>query len=119
MEHLEHPERFLAAVGPALVADGCMVLVIPAITNETLLAQNLSNPFHRSNLYVDEWLDLFARHGWKSQIFRHTYCGAEPLDFASPFVSSAREEDFEFPPSNREGLYTQLTLSGVYLLTRA
>jgi SAM-dependent methyltransferase len=119
MEHLVHPENFLVRAGKILTSCGQMILAIPCIVNDTLLAENQANPHHRSNFTVDHWLKLFSDHGWNVQIFQHTYPGMiKDIDFTSPFRSKAQLEAFEFTPTDRDGLYSQLSLTGVYLLSR-
>ena len=118
LEHLQDPERFLDRIEVSLTRKGQVLLVMPPITNEWCLAENESISFHVSNLTVEEWIDLFVNHGWRVDLFRHTYsAGIEELDFSSPFPSKARTDAFEFPCASRDDLYKQPTLSAIYLLT--
>ncbi len=120
LEHLMHPERFLDRAGRLLAAGGDLIVAVPYITTAALLAENEANPHHRSNLTVDQWLELFSEHGWQVELYRHSYPRmAEVLDFSSPFASDARVEDFEFTLTDRDGLTSQLSLTAVFVLSRA
>lgn len=119
LEHLERPERFLGEARRLLTPGGEMLLVMPPITSDGHRRLNEANPFHRSNLTVDDWLALFADHGWTADLYRHTYEGPGRLDFASPRPSRTRLEDFRFTPASRDEVYREGSLSGVYRLAPA
>lgn len=119
LEHLPQPGRFLEDAREGLAPRGTLLIVVPPITTPALLRENEDVPFHVSNLSVDDWLALFAEHGFSVQCFRHEYApGIERLDFRSPKASSARWEDFSFVPATRDELYRLPTLSAVYRLER-
>ncbi len=119
MEHLRAPERFLELSKRSLSPGGRLILVIPAITHPAMLALNEDISYHRSNKYVDEWLRLFDDHGWDAQCFQHHHPGMYgDLDFLSPWESTVSVDEFEFIQSDRDGLYSEPTLSGVYILQR-
>lgn len=120
LEHLASPRRFLEPMGTWLSEGGEAVFAVPPITNEYQLRLNQDNPFHLSNLAIAEWLDLFRELGWSVRCYRQCYrANGGELDFSSPRRSSASVRDFEFPASDRDGLYTEATLGALFHLRRA
>lgn len=120
LEHLTHPEKFLERAVSALEPTGKFLFAIPAIVDESSFRQNQEIPYHRSNFFVDEWLELFRKLGFEVRLFAQSYGpGADLLDFGSPFPSSIRDEDFLFSPISRDSLYSSPCLGAIYELTRA
>ncbi len=117
MEHLENPEKFLKAAKLGLQPTGSMVLAVPPITNEQLLADNQENPHHLSNLTIGEWLDLFSGLDFDVELYRHTHPAWQELDFASYQRSRFHDTEFLFQQSEREGLARDQTLTAVFLLS--
>lgn len=117
LEHLRQPERFLSAAASILTKSGRLVVALPPIVNEGQKSDNDAIPYHRSNLYVDEWIELFGRFSKTLTIYRQCWSPAvkEP-DFASPFRSRLAIESFEFHETDRDELYQRPSLGIVYEL---
>lgn len=64
LEHLESPGLFLRDCASILTASGRVVLAVPPITFPERLAQHRGIHYHRSNLTVIEWVQLFVETGW-------------------------------------------------------
>ena len=118
LEHLDDPHEFFRSVEDWRHPVSEMIVVVPPITSEALLAENLRNPYHQSPLTVDQWLEVFSRCGWIPRLYRHTHPAHDQLDFSSPFPSVFRAEEFEFLPTDRDGFYREPTLSAVFHLER-
>lgn len=74
-----------------------MLIAVPPILDQATLALNLGNPWHRSNLYVDEWAALFASEGLQVRQYFQRYEDPEiVLDFTDPRESRARLSSFLF-----------------------
>ena len=119
LEHLHHPELFLVGAQRLLSAGGGLVVAVPPITNQQSLAEHHGIRYHRSNLSIDAWLTLFEASGWAAEAHQHVVREGVTLDFSSPFESKVRPEEFEFPKSDRDGLYRQLTITAIFVLRPA
>ncbi|MDY7095677.1 MAG: class I SAM-dependent methyltransferase [Acidobacteriota bacterium] len=116
MEHLRSPERFLRAASRALAPGGEMLLAVPPITNEHLLADNQANPHHLSNLTVDEWLQLFQRLGLAAHLYRHGHPQIEELDFSSHLPSRFAADEFTFVEVSPRRFAEKASLTAVFRL---
>ncbi len=116
LEHLVSPGSFLRALRSVLRDGGIALIAVPPITNERLLADNQANPFHKSNLWIDDWIDLFRSHGFGLEMFRHSHHELAALDFGSFRPSRFSVDDFTFPPSSRDELYAKQSLTAIFLL---
>ena len=95
-EHLDDPELGLDCVAEHLASGGQFLMVVPPIVDEASLQENLRNRFHRSNLFVGEWLSLLQNHFASVRTFRHVLAVEGDLDFSDPFPSRFSENDFAF-----------------------
>jgi SAM-dependent methyltransferase len=118
LEHLSSPESFLGRVWKLLPHDGCLVLALPPILSKLDLERHKGIHYHRSNLSVDEWLDVFDSSGWHVNLYRHWYNGIERIDFASPFRSKLDTNDFAIDETNRDGLYARPPITAIYELRK-
>jgi len=119
LEHLNHPDLFLSDAHRLLMTGGALLVAVPPITDQRSLAQHRDIRIHRSNLLIDDWLKVFEATGWRAEAYRHIVRGGVTLDFNSPFESTVRPEDFKFPRSDRNGLYSQPTITAVFVLSPA
>ena len=63
IEHLEEPERFLAAAGRCLVPDGTLLVSTPdRAATPPFVAGRPRNPFHVHEWYADEFAALLRAH---------------------------------------------------------
>jgi SAM-dependent methyltransferase len=116
LEHLEHPERFLASAFKTLRPGGHAVLAVPPITSEADLRAQDGIHYHRSNLSVSAWLDLLRAHQWSVRILQHRFAAAGPgPDFYSPFPSKLSTSDFEVTESSLDGVYRNPPLTAIFL----
>jgi SAM-dependent methyltransferase len=119
LEHLDRPERFLALAADALTAGGRLVVALPPITYAAALEQHERIRYHRSNLSVDGWLELFARCGWSVAVLAHRYAPEPALpDFRSLEPSRLSAGDFTVLPSHRNAVYAEPPITVVYALAR-
>lgn len=117
LEHLDEPDKFLAAARAALSPGGRMILALPPIVSEADRAVHDRIHYHRSNLSVDGWLELFEREDWGVEIIAHRYSGRDHvLDFTSPLRSTADVRAFFFAPSTRDEIYAVPPITVVYVL---
>lgn len=97
LEHLRNPAEFLGLCKQALTATGTMLVAVPWIVDEATLEGNRRNPWHRTNLRVDEWSELFARCGWEEELWIQTFDPATGVpDFLDPRPSPRPIEHFQF-----------------------
>ncbi len=116
MEHLAHPERFLAGVARALVPGGRFLVAVPPLYSDADLALHAGNDDHLSNLSLRGWHDLFAHEGWDVRLLSHR-C-TRPLDFASLAPSAATPEEFRFEEESLDTAYRRPALTALFELTR-
>jgi SAM-dependent methyltransferase len=116
MEHLHSPETFLRAARRTLALGGEMLIAVPPITNEHLLADNQANPHHLSNFTVDEWLELFQRLGFTAYLYRHSHPDIEQLDFSSHLPSRFATEEFTFEEISAQSFAEKAALTAVFRL---
>lgn len=94
-EHLRDVDAAIAGVRRALKERGTFVLAVPPILDGRALEDNRRNPYHHTNLYVDQWRELLARTFEEVTVFAHL-APESTLDFADPFPSNVRPESFRF-----------------------
>ena len=94
-------------------------MVVPPVVDQATLLDSQRNPFHRSNLFVDEWLTLLRARFGSVRTFRHLLGVGGVLDFSSPFPSRFAAADFLFLEVPAESLGTLPTLGAVFLCGRA
>jgi SAM-dependent methyltransferase len=116
MEHLAHPERFLAGVARALTPSGRLLVAVPPLYSDADLALHSDNEAHLSNLSLRGWHGLFAGEGWSVRLFSHR-C-ERPLDFASHAPSSVAAGEFRFVEESLDAAYRHPALTAVFELTR-
>lgn len=119
LEHLHHPELFLVGAHHLLSAGGGLVVAVPPITDQQSLAEHHGIRYHRSNLSIGAWLTLFDASGWVAEAHRHVVREGVTLDFTSPFESEVQPGEFEFPRSDRDGLYRLPTITAIFVLRSA
>ncbi len=119
LEHLEHPDAFLAAAFDALVPGGLAVLAVPPITTEAVLEENRGIPYHRSNLTLSEWDALLRRFPCSVTLYHHRFVGSgPPPDFTSPFPSRLLISDFSLSEGTVEEAYRSCPLTAVFVARR-
>jgi len=118
LEHLREPARFIDSARILLADSGPLVLVLPPIWSEADLRAHSHVPYHRSNLSIEQWLELFTRGGWRIDLYRHLVPPGRQVDFASPFRSVLRPSDFPFGATDKMTLYSEPVVSVAYVLTR-
>ncbi|MCP4898050.1 MAG: class I SAM-dependent methyltransferase [bacterium] len=117
LEHLDDPGEFFKAVRNGLTKDGTLILALPPIVSEEDLEVHDDIHYHRSNLSVDAWLELFESEGWDVQMLAHRCSESETaLDFSSPFRSRVGVSDFSFTPSDRDEMYREPPITAIYVL---
>ena len=117
LEHLTNPARFLAEVRTALAPGGQAILAVPPITSPSVLAEHRAIHFHRSNLTIDEWLNLVSGAGWQQvKVLAHRYRAAPLPDFTSPRRSRLVAEAFTFESTTRDVVYSDLPITLVIVL---
>jgi 2-polyprenyl-3-methyl-5-hydroxy-6-metoxy-1,4-benzoquinol methylase len=119
LEHLEHPELFLAAAFNALVTGGAAVIAVPPITTEAVLHENRGIHYHRSNLTLSEWAALLARFPWSVTLYHHRFVGSgPPPDFTSPFPSRRSVSDFSLLEGTVEEAYGNCPYTAFFVARR-
>jgi 2-polyprenyl-3-methyl-5-hydroxy-6-metoxy-1,4-benzoquinol methylase len=119
LEHLEHPETFLATASNALVTGGTAVFAVPPITTEAVLQENRGIHYHRSNLTLPEWAALLARFPWLVTLYHHRFVGSgPPPDFTSPFPSRRSVSDFSLFEGTVEEAYRTCPYTAFFVARR-
>jgi len=119
LEHLEHPDTFLATAFNALVTGGAAVVAVPPITTEGALEENRGIHYHRSNLTLSEWAALLSRFPWSVTLYHHRFVGSGPRpDFTSPFPSRLSASDFSLSEGTVEDAYRDCPLTAVFVARR-
>lgn len=119
LEHLEHPDTFLAAAFNALVPGGTAVFAVPPITTKGALQENSGIHYHRSNLTLSEWADLLSRFPWSVTLYHHRFAGSGPApDFTSPFPSRLSISDFSLSEGTVGEAYRSCPITAVFVARR-
>jgi len=120
LEHLVDPGAFLVTARSALVAGGRALIAVPPITFAGAMSQHERIHYHRSNLSVDQWLELFAAQGWSQiELFAHRYAPDPALpDLASPRQSRLSPTGFTFAPATRDIVYSDPPITALFSLWR-
>jgi SAM-dependent methyltransferase len=119
LEHLRNPKAFVEAAVSILTPLGKLIVALPPIVNEWQKSENDAIPYHRSNLYVDEWISLFRSTGFSERLFRQDWQpGVREPDFSSPFRSELTTESFLFEETTRNELYLRPCLGVIYELSK-
>lgn len=115
LEHLVDTPAVIERLTRFLSPGGVLVAAVPPITDENSLRENQRNPFHRTNLYVGEWMDLFRRHFGSVRLFAHDLPAAGVLDFNSPFASKVDPKTFRFPETDLDTFPATQSLTAVFV----
>lgn len=119
LEHLEHPDAFLASARAALAAGGAAVIAVPPITTDGVLEENRGIRYHRSNLTLSEWDALLERFPWSVTLYHHHFSGSGPTpDFTSPFPSMLATSDFSLTEGTVAEAYDFCPLTAVFVARR-
>ncbi|HEX5856420.1 MAG TPA: class I SAM-dependent methyltransferase [Thermoanaerobaculia bacterium] len=119
LEHLKHPEAFLAKAFDTLAVGGAAVIAVPPITTEGALRENRGIHYHRSNLTLSEWAALLSRFPWSVKFSHHRFVGSgAPLDFTSPFPSRLSISDFSLTEGTVAEAYRSCPLTAVFVARR-
>ncbi|HEX2122181.1 MAG TPA: class I SAM-dependent methyltransferase, partial [Thermoanaerobaculia bacterium] len=102
-EHLTDVNAALDAISTEFV------LAVPPITDAASKAANDAIPYHRSNYYVGEWLDLLRKRFATIDTYAHLAPEGTALDFTSPFASRVDPAAFRFPRAEPEELGGSMT----------
>lgn len=95
-EHLRDVDAAIANVRRLLKERGTFVLAVPPILDERSLEDNRRNPYHHTNLYVEEWRGRLARTFGDVAVFAHLAPEGTALNFGDPFPARVRPETFRF-----------------------
>jgi 2-polyprenyl-3-methyl-5-hydroxy-6-metoxy-1,4-benzoquinol methylase len=102
IEHLDNYRLFLNGVRRVLKRKGIFILATPPLYGSEPLEDN---PFHHTNLQVDEWIDILSGYFNNIETYRHLFKTGKKhkngapyvLDFSnSPEDCNIDEEDFYF-----------------------
>ncbi|MDQ1349078.1 MAG: hypothetical protein QG573_2456, partial [Acidobacteriota bacterium] len=97
LEHLAKPTTFLDSSRRCLRPGGTLLVAVPWIADEVSLEWNRRNPWHLSNLRVDEWAELFLREGWRYRLWSQTFDPTVGVpDFLDPRPSHRPLSEFQF-----------------------
>jgi len=102
LEHLHHPELFLGSVQDILALHGRALIAVPPIITPDDVKVHSQIHYHRSNLAIQEWLDLFRESRFVFECYSHRVArsGIEP-NFASRERSGLTLRDFILYASRR------------------
>jgi SAM-dependent methyltransferase len=114
-EHLQDPARALDHVRQHLQPGGQFILVVPPIVDAASLAANRKIPFHKSNLFVWEWVALLGQFFSQVRAFRHLPPPGSHPDFTDPLPSSLAPGDFQFLEVPSAELGSTFTLGAVFV----
>ena len=119
LEHLLDPAAFLRRLGQLLAPHGFCLIALPPITTQADLQANHGIHYHRTNLMLADWPEIFVNCGWLPELWAHRLddTGA-PLDFSSPFPSSLTPGHFQFTRASVHELYSCPAITAVFLLKR-
>lgn len=116
LEHLPNPSAFLTCIVDLLKPNGTVLIALPPILSDRDLEQHAGIHYHRTNLSVDGWINLFQDYGWEVSLFRHSYKGPHTIDFSSPHRSQINQRDFSFHTTTRDVLYETPSITVIYVL---
>lgn len=94
-EHLFDVHAALRAVQRNLLPTGTFALAVPPIYDAASLAANQMIPYHRTNLYVAEWLATLRGYFGSVEMLDQIVPDGVHLDFADPFPSRVETVSFE------------------------
>jgi SAM-dependent methyltransferase len=118
LEHLNDPGKVLTAAKTWLTQNGTFIIALPPILGEADAEAHSHIHYHRTNLTVDEWLELFESSGWDARLLAHRTARPDlELDFTSPFRSRAKPSDFVCVASDRDDVYRDQPITAVFMLS--
>lgn len=120
LEHLTDPKAFLSGVSRVLRPKGTIVVAVPPILSDRDAAVHERIHYHRSNLTVRGWHELFVSSGFAVHCFSHRPANEtiQP-DFSSRRSSRLTVSDFVFIPTDLAGLHSAPSITAVFELQRA
>ncbi|HET7436801.1 MAG TPA: class I SAM-dependent methyltransferase [Thermoanaerobaculia bacterium] len=119
MEHLQSPASFLTGAQRVLASDGMAIVAVPPILSANDAETHAAIHYHRSNLTISQWHELFANRGFHVDCYAHRMQSANLLpDFASTQRSTLSASDFVFDATDLPGLQAQPTITAIFVLQR-
>jgi 2-polyprenyl-3-methyl-5-hydroxy-6-metoxy-1,4-benzoquinol methylase len=116
LEHLRNPSRFLQGLRRVLTSEGTAVIAVPPILTDGDVSVHARIHYHRSNLTVDQWLQMFLIADFGVTCYAH---GARPEilpRFESVHRSRLSVDDFEVVATSRDGMYSVPSITAVFVL---
>lgn len=120
LEHLHQPEAFASGLHRVLTPEGVGVVAVPPIVTPADSVIHGRIHYHRSNMHITVWADLFGRANLAVECFSHrgAHSGVLP-EFASAANSNLTTDDFVFVPTDVAGLCAEPSITAVFILRRA
>lgn len=116
LEHLDHPERFVAAAKRALRQDGVLIVAVPPIYTDHDAQAHEDIHYHRANLAIQQWHDLIAGQGFRVSAFSHLLANPHVTpDFSANTPSLLSASDFEFNAVTRERIGDAVSITAIFV----
>ena len=116
LEHLRMPTLFLHDLHRVLTTDGTAMIAVPPILSAQDLSVHANIHYHRSNLTVDDWLELFRDSNFEVECYSHRAFRDVAPHFESPRSSALSVSDFEFVATTRDGFYSRPSITAIFAL---
>ena len=114
IEHLDEPRRFVDGTARALRPGGRLIVAVPPIFTDHDRHAHGDIHYHRANLDVGQWRDLLS-HRFDVEYFIHRAREGVTPDFHSQRISRLTTSDFLFEPVGAEAIYSQPTITAIFL----
>lgn len=115
LEHLHAPSGFLTRVFAVLRPEGKAILAVPPIYSRADLDVHAGIHYHRSNLTIQQWIDLVEKGGFLLECFSHRAREGVSPDFSSHLPTRLCTDDFLFDQVSRETLRTRPTITAIFV----
>lgn len=116
LEHLHDPDAFVASLRSLLASDGVAIIAVPPIVSAADAATHAHIHYHRSNLNVRAWHELFARGGFDIECITHRARRGVAPDVHSRRTSRYTAADFVFAHATLDALCAEPTITAVFVL---
>ena len=114
-EHLSDVDAAMEGASTVLSPGGVFVLAVPPIYDEMTLRAHDHIHYHRSNLFIHEWLRKMRTHFCDIETYVHSPPPGAELDFTNPLPSKVDPLAFRFEACDTDHYPNRLTLTAIFV----
>jgi 2-polyprenyl-3-methyl-5-hydroxy-6-metoxy-1,4-benzoquinol methylase len=116
LEHVEKVESFFRSARGLLKPTGLLIVAVPIVRNQQVIAEQLSNPFHLNLWTAEHWFRVIQSYFHEVRCHAHLLEGRGFVElFASSKTATIHESEFTFPEVDLKELNQLMSYTAIFL----